>query len=230
LPSGGDPDHDADMGDAPERAARWEEQALARTLAPARARSAAQVRRVVAAARELAAGVGPAFTVQQVAARAGVSLKSLYRSFPGKDELLLAVFEEDNRLGAGVLAARIAAVSDPLERVRSFVTGLFDLSTGRPDRPYISLVMREYFRLAQDHGEQVEHVLAPFVDLLTTELEAAQEQGALQLTDARRDAAAVFLLAVSHLCPLVLSDAHSDPSLTAHYVADFCIRALGGTP
>ena len=37
---------------------RWEEQALERTLAPARARSAAQVRRIVRAARELAAECG----------------------------------------------------------------------------------------------------------------------------------------------------------------------------
>ena len=49
----------------------------------------------------------------------------------------------------------------------------------------------------------------------------------LEFSIVRRDARAVFLLAVSHLCPLVLSGAHSDPAETADFVAGFCLRALG---
>src|SRR4029077_9677768 len=137
----------------------WEEQALERSLGPARARSAALVRRLVDAARALAADVGPDFTVPQVAAKAGVSLKTLYRCFSGKDALLLAVFEEDNRVAADLLAGMMAGSDDPLERLRAFITGLFELSTASPSEGYILLVMREYFRLAQHHSEGVEHVL-----------------------------------------------------------------------
>jgi len=215
------------MADVPLGASRWEEEALARSLAPARARSSAQVRRLVAAARELAAEAGPGFTVQQVAGRAGVSLKTLYRSFSGKDDLLLAVFEEDNRMGAGALAQMIAAHEGPLERVQAFIVGLFELSTTRPDENYVSLVMREYFRLAQQRSEQVEHVLSPFVDLLEAELRSAADLGLVRLRDPRRDAGAVFLLTVSHLCPLVLADAHADPAETARFVTAFCLSALG---
>ena len=215
------------MADVPQAASRWEEQALERTLAPARARSSAQVHRLVAAARQLAAESGPGFTVQQVAAGAGVSLKTLYRSFSGKDDLLLAVFEEDNRLGADALAQLIAEHQDPVERIRAYINGLFQLSTARPDEGYIILVMREYFRLAQQHSDQVEHVLSPFVELLTVELEAAAAQEVIRVRDPRRDAAAVFLLTISHLCPLVLAAVHTDPAETAQFVADFCLSALG---
>jgi hypothetical protein len=87
--------------------------------------------------------------------------------------------------------------------------------------------MREYFRLSAEHSEQVEQVLEPFVDLLATELEAAAAQGAIRVRDARREAAAVFLLTVSHLCPLVLADKESDTADVADFVAGFCLRALG---
>jgi AcrR family transcriptional regulator len=206
----------------------WQERALERSLGPARARSSAQVLRLVDAARDLAAELGPGFTVQQVAAMAGVSLKTLYRNFSGKDALLLAVFEEDNRLGAAVLAEMIGCHASPVDRLRAYVLGLFELSTARPNQ-YIGLVMREYFRLATEHSEQVEQVLRPFVDLLAAEVEAAAAQGFIQVDDARRDATAIFLLTVSHLCPLVLADRESDAADTATFVAEFCLRALGAT-
>ena len=206
--------------------ALWEERALERSLAPARARSSSQVHRLVDAARNLAAEIGPGFTIVQVAARAGMSLKTLYRNFSGKDALLLAVFEEDNRNGADALASRIARHESPVERLRAFVLGLFELSTGRPNH-YIALVMREYFRLSVEHAEQVEQVLEPYVDLLATELEAAAAQGAIRVSDARREAAAVFLLTVSHVCPLVLADQELDTADTANFVAGFCLRAQG---
>ena len=58
--------------------------------------------RLVQAARELANDTGSAaFTVAQVTAQAELSLKSFYRCFRGKDELLLALIEADSRLGQG---------------------------------------------------------------------------------------------------------------------------------
>ncbi|GIF76247.1 TetR/AcrR family transcriptional regulator [Asanoa siamensis] len=50
--------------------------------------------RVVAAARELFARHGLTVTVPQVAAHAGVGRATVYRSYPTKDDLVLAVAEE----------------------------------------------------------------------------------------------------------------------------------------
>jgi AcrR family transcriptional regulator len=205
----------------------WEARALERSLGPARARSESQVHGLVEAARQLAAETGPGFTVQQVASKAGVSVKTLYRCFSGKDGLLLAVFEEDNRMAAGLLAEMMAPYESPVSRIRAFVSGLFELSLAQQDSSYIRLVMREYFRLAAEHSEQVEHVLNPYVDLLAGELALAAEAGIVQLHNLRRDATAIFLMAVSHLCPLVLADKESDSAQTAAYVTSICLRALG---
>ena len=60
-----------------------------------------------------AKSAGPNFTVTQVVAAAGTSLKSFYRCFPGKDELLVALFEDDARRGAAALAALVGAVPGP---------------------------------------------------------------------------------------------------------------------
>ena len=88
--------------------AGWQDRALDRTLADARARDVERMERCVEAARELASETGSAsFTVAQIASRAGLSLKSFYRCFPGKDELLLALLEDDSHRGARELAQRI---------------------------------------------------------------------------------------------------------------------------
>jgi AcrR family transcriptional regulator len=185
------------------------------------------MRRLVAAAAELTAEDGPGFTIQRVAARAGVSLKTFYRSFPGKDALLLAVFEEDNRRAADVLERLIARHAEPRARLRAYVHGLFQLSMERGDRLHSGLVLREYLRLAQNHQPEVEHALRPFVDLLAGELQRAADLGAVNLRDARRDAAAIFLLVVSHLCPLILGGDDGDATGAAAFVADFALAAVG---
>jgi TetR/AcrR family transcriptional regulator len=209
------------------RRAMWEERALVRSLEPARARSSVHAHALVDAARAAIDDEGPTFTVQQVAARAGMSVKTFYRYFSGKDALLLALFEEDNSAGVQAISEMLVGCRTPLERLRRIILGFFELSTARPHEDYALFVMREYFRLSQAHSEEVEHVLNPYVDLIAGELEAAQARGDVELPDPRRSATAVFLTTVSHLCPLVLADREADPASAASFVADFCLRALG---
>jgi AcrR family transcriptional regulator len=57
-------------------------------------------------------------TVQQVAERAGQSLRTFYQYFSGKHELLLAPFEDDIGWTAEHLGQVVATVGEPLERVR----------------------------------------------------------------------------------------------------------------
>ena len=97
------------MFSGPESAAgTWRDRALERSLEAPRARSVDRLERLVAAARDLANETGTAgFTVAQVAQRAGLSLKSFYRCFAGKDDLLVALLEEDSRLGSVILAEMV---------------------------------------------------------------------------------------------------------------------------
>ncbi|MFF3440140.1 TetR/AcrR family transcriptional regulator [Streptosporangium sp. NPDC002721] len=50
--------------------------------------------KVIAAARELFARHGPRMTIPQVAERAGVGRATVYRSYPSKDDLVVALVQE----------------------------------------------------------------------------------------------------------------------------------------
>ena len=59
-----------------------------------RARQIEQAQAIVGAARRLIAERGDQFTTQELVKEARVSLQTFYRIFGGKDQLLLAVFED----------------------------------------------------------------------------------------------------------------------------------------
>src|SRR4051812_42895370 len=101
-----------------EGATSWRDQAVARSLDPARARAEKRVQRFLDAALELmSSSENKDFTVQQVVERSGQSLRSFYQYFAGKHELLLALFEESVRATAERLATTIEPFDDPLDQL-----------------------------------------------------------------------------------------------------------------
>ena len=106
------------------------------------ARRPTVARDLVEAARALMWETGaPVFTVNQVVAAAGTSLKSFYRCFESKDELLVALFEDDARRGAEALAAAVDGHDDPVARVRCAVEGLFGFITVDGRLPYAAALV-----------------------------------------------------------------------------------------
>ena len=203
--------------------ATWEDRALDRSLADARGRSSARARRLVDAARRLATSGSATFTVADVAEHAGVSLRSFYRHFGGRDELLLALFEEEARTGAAMLRQVVDAEPEvePLERVRRCVDALCGLVTVGSD--YASMLVREHLRLADQHPDEMRSALAPLLDVLAGELEAAADAGRLRPVD-RFDAATVLALVLTHIQTAVLL-APDEPA-PAERVWRFCRAAL----
>src|SRR3954449_3864855 len=100
-------------------ATSWRDQAVARSLDSARVRAESRVQRFLDAAIELMNSntTGKEFTVQEVVERSGQSLRSFYQYFGGKQELLLALFEELVRSTAAEISERIADEHDPLEKL-----------------------------------------------------------------------------------------------------------------
>jgi AcrR family transcriptional regulator len=72
--------------------------------------------------------------MQEVSEAAGVSRATLYRYFPSKERLLDAVATFDEHAFSEGLAAALAAVEDPSERIRAFVTFAFDSIRTHPAR------------------------------------------------------------------------------------------------
>jgi AcrR family transcriptional regulator len=198
-----------------------------RSLPDARARQVEVTARLVESARDLVwdAG-GPNFTVNQVVAAAGTSLKSFYRCFAGKDELLVALFEDDARRGADALSSMVGVEAEPLERLRVVVVGLFRFLTVEGRLPYAAALVREHLRLAESHPDQLRGVLEPFVGVFEDAVAAAQAGGAIRPGDARRDARTLFHLVLSHLHALICHQIDEPPTEVAEELWAFCRAAL----
>src|SRR5437870_13825746 len=98
----------------------WRERAVARSLNAARFRADQRVQRFLDAAFELIDQKGTTeFTIQEVVDRSKQSLRGFYQYFDGKDELLLALFEETNRESVEDIHEAVDAESEPFERLRA---------------------------------------------------------------------------------------------------------------
>lgn len=205
----------------------WEDRAVQRSLAVARDRSSARARLLVDSARRLASSGHAAFTIADVAAEAGISLRSFYRHFAGRDELLLALIEEEARVGAGVLE-QLLDDDGPLQRLQRCVETLSDFVVSGSG--YAALLVREHLRLGEEHPDELRAALEPLLAVIERELGRAAELGVTRATD-RFDAATVLALVLTHLhAAAVLAPDAPDPS---HRVWEFCRAALtpveGGT-
>jgi len=170
--------------------------------------------RLVRAARELADRAGNAsFTVAQVTDTAGASLKSFYRHFGSKDELLLALIEDDSRRGAAALEARMARRRDPL---RGFVEELFAMLSLPGAAGYAGVLVREYDRLAEHYPEQLDVALAPLTSMLAN---------LLATPDPKRDAHTMFGVLIGGIRDVVLGRV-DDVAEHARYLHRFCTRGL----
>ena len=201
----------------------WQDRALDRTLADARARDVERMERCVAAALELATETTSAnFTVAQIAERARLSLKSFYRCFPGKDELLLALLEDDSQIGARVLAQRVGERDTPEATLHACVTELFALIAESGQLGYASVLSREHRRLSEHYPLELRVALAPLVELLAHHIDAATST-----TDARRDAETMFRILLQGIDDVVVGR-NGDAREQAEYLWQFCWKGLGG--
>jgi AcrR family transcriptional regulator len=205
----------------------WQTRALRRSLEPARARSVERMERFVQAARSLADETGSAaFTVPQLAARAGLSLKSFYRCFRGKDELLLALLEDDSQIGAGLLRAAVERHDEPIARLRAYVDAIFGMVALPGAVGYAGVLVREHRRLSEDFPEELRGALAPMVALLASEMTRAADAGLARRGDAARDAQTIFGLLLSAIHDVTMG--RGDPLELASYVWEFCWAGLRG--
>ena len=206
----------------------WRERALERSLEPARNRSVERIERLLDAARDLANETGGAtFTVVQVAERAGLSLKSFYRCFAAKDDLLVALIEEDSRVGATLLAQSLAQHDDPTTRLRAYVTDLFGWLAIPGALGYAGVLVREHRRLSEERPDALRAALAPLIRVIEQEIAAATDRGLCASPDPARDAETIFAILLEGIYDVTLGRA--EPREEAEYLWGFCWTGLSRT-
>src|SRR5580765_7912873 len=91
----------------------WRQRAVSRSLNAARSRAEKRAQRFLDAAFELMDEKGTTdFTIQEVIDRSKQSLRGFYEYFDGKDELVLALFEETVREAREDIKRAVSAESD----------------------------------------------------------------------------------------------------------------------
>ena len=169
----------------------WRERAVSRSLDAARSRAEQRVQRFLDAAFELIDEKGTTeFTIQEVIDRSKQSLRGFYQYFDGKDELLLALFEETVRESMEDLRAVVDAETDALARLRAFVVRLHewcDPMESRKRGTHNRRPIAEFsVQLSVTHPDRIRAAMASQAQLLRDLIDDAVTAGALTTSDTRR--------------------------------------------
>ena len=211
----------------------WRERVVARSLQAARSRAEERVQGLLDAAFELIDERGSTeFTVQEIVDRSEQSQRSFYEYFDGKDDLVLALFEETVNEAMREVESAVDDEADPLGRLRAFAVTLFRWCDPHESRSADSAHRRRALSafstiLAADHADRVRTALRPQTRLLGSLVTAAAEAGAIGTTDSRRATAQVQLTVMYHAFGNRFAE-RPDQRLDAETTWQFCLRGLRG--
>lgn len=219
-----------DIADDPTGDTSWQQRAVDRSLSNARARAVSRSGQILDAARSLMLETGGIdFTVQDIVDRSGLSLRSFYKHFGGKDELLLALFEEVLREFAGQLRGEVEAHDDPVDQLKAYVEGFYGRAQTSGEHGGQALGTY-HVRMLAVRREAFAGALGPQIELLHEIVEVGIASGAF-----RRDLDAdeiTGLLSITLLSAAQMSvlDVHlTGAALTIDHLWAWCSAAVGAT-
>ncbi|MCF6388218.1 TetR/AcrR family transcriptional regulator [Mycobacterium sp. MBM] len=163
-----------------EPAASWQERAIERRLRSARARAAERSGQFMATALELVEESGPAsFTLQTLADRANLSLRTFYQHFASKDELLLALYEDLTAKYTEAIRDEVEAADGPMARLEAWCRAVLS-RPGASQAVGGRLVLIYNLSLELNNPEAFAKVWEPHRQLLTNILSACAEAGLIR--------------------------------------------------
>jgi AcrR family transcriptional regulator len=202
----------------------WQDRVVERSLQEVRARAIDKSNDYLQVGMALFKEHGAHFAVEDIARRSGTSLRSFYKYFASKDELLLALFEEVMRHAAVMLREAVdAAPDDPLTRIQTFVDQLcLTISGAQTQR---ALVVH-HFHLAETAPEEFARVLNPMLEVLTELVEDGVKQGVLRDDLAPSTLASIVLQTVVAFVHIGVLGASLSPPATSDDLWMFCVGGI----
>lgn len=153
----------------------WQERAIERRLGEARALAVARSTRFMATALELVQESGLAsFTLQALADRANLSLRTFYQHFAGKDELLLALYEDVTAQYTEAIRGQVEAADGPMGQLEAWCRGVLS-RPGSSQAVGGRLVLIYNLSLEMNHPEAFAKVWEPHRKLLIEILTACSQ-------------------------------------------------------
>jgi AcrR family transcriptional regulator len=212
---------------SPSEEPAWKQRAVERSIRAAKVRAEQRVERFLDAAQAIITEKGTTdFTVQEVVDRARQSLRSFYLQFDGKNDLLLALFEDALNRSADQIRAATDGEADPLARLEIAVKLLFELS--RPDPTAQRPLFTEFApQLLVSHPAAVKVAHTPLLTLLTELMELAEAAGELRAgLNTRRIAAMTMQTVMFTAQSSGGSDDETIHPITSDEVWAFCSRGF----
>ena len=205
----------------------WQRQSMQRSLRSAHARAHSRSDRFVAAAARLLQEKGTTdFTVQDVVDRSKMSIRTFYKYFASKEDLLVAVYETVvAREAVPRLRKRIDKFRDPMLRLRAYVEGLVELTakTG----PVGRMLIHYQNRLAESRPDDLATAMKPQFELLVELISDIARTRPL-----RRDLTVETAARLTHYT--VLAAAHGRAlgsegalDIPARTIWQFCLSGMG---
>lgn len=217
---------------------RWEERSASRVLETSRHQILERSRRIVDAAYELLEEYGlEGLTIRAVLKKTGLSRRAFYERFQGKDDLVLAVFEQTLLKAANHLNELVKTTADPLERLKVAVTSIVlgNITLEAPDGAQSNrrgaALSREHLRLAESRPADLQAALCPLMAVMTQQLSDGMDAGSVRRDDPRLMATLVYNLVSTtmHTELVAHESARPDRAQRARLAADvweFCRRAI----
>jgi AcrR family transcriptional regulator len=165
------------------------------------------------------------FTVAEVADRAGVGRQTFYRHFESRDELVLAVIEENLAAGTAVVANAADGAISPLERLEAMFR--FMVSTRPTDnRRVLPFHTRERARLSRLYPTEVGAAYSPLRVQIIEVLRDAADAGETDSVDVERDADVLLQVMMSYARMLSAPNIGDDETQIIDHLWDFCLAGL----
>ena len=218
--------------------AHWEERSVRRVPEAGREEVLERSRKIVAAACDLLEEEGlEGLTVRAVLNRTGLSRRAFYERFEGKDDLVLAVFEQTIRAATIHFSELISALAAPIERLELIVTHIVLGRTSLVLADHASsnrrgaAMSREHLRMADSRPHELQAALSPLIALIARQLSDGMATGSVRSGNPQRLATLVYNLVSTtvHIELLSQEGAQPDRAHRAELAADiweFCRRAI----
>jgi AcrR family transcriptional regulator len=168
--------------------------------------------------------------------RTGLSRRAFYERFSGKDDLVLAVFEQTIRLAAAHYRQQVAQAPDPLARLKLVVTSIvfgaaLDALADEQSNRRGAALSREHLRLAESRPSDLQAALRPLVDLIAEQLSDGMAAGQVRPYAPQRLAVLVYNLVSTTVHTELLAEESGRPDRArraelADEIWDFCRRAI----
>lgn len=175
-------------------------------------------------------------TIRAVLKRTGLARRAFYEEFAGKDDLVLAVFEQAMRFAAEMYDEVVAPIADPLERLETIIVsigsgGPFPEDAGGSDGSRLPAALsREHLRLAEARPDELHAALGPLISLIARQLRAGMEAGTVRQADPEQLAMFIYNLVATTLHTKLIAGetgrASGPRTALAEALWDFVRRAI----